>query len=219
MKYTKYILLTIILTGCAKTSDQSEIGTYDSKEKVIESLLTKFKEISVDTFEVHSSDDLESVNFPFHGVRLDSIEITTLPEEMRNSYDQDFYGCYKFSIDSNHVGLIIRTPSEYVISSIKLFVLDNSSKRILESYVELAESTGDAGYTLTKTSVLFKDNLSWNYLIWQHDSEDMSVQNENDTTIRTVDYLHLLTFDNEKFDTLNSDTGQLLRTYKQMSNE
>ena len=166
MKYTKYILLTIILTGCAKTSDKSEIGTNDSNEEVIESLLTKFKDVSVDTFEVYSSDDLKNVNFSFHGVRLDSIEIITLPEKMRNNFDQDFYGCYKFSIDSNHVGLIIRTPSEYVTSSIKLFVLDNSSKGILDSYVELAESTGDAGYSLTKTSLIFKDNLKLYYLIW-----------------------------------------------------
>jgi hypothetical protein len=98
------------------------------------------------------------VHFVFHGTKIDSTEIAVLPSKMRDvyRYDRDFYGCYKFSIDSVRIGLIIRTPSEYVTSSIKLFILDNSKNMILDSYVELAESIGDAGYSMTKTSRIFK---------------------------------------------------------------
>ena len=221
MKYTKYILLTFILIGCGTVSNKTEIETSKSTGKAIESLLKKLKEVSADTLEVYSTDDLENADFAFRGTKLDSVEIATLPNKMREvfNYDRDFYGCYQFRIDSIHVGLIIRTPSEYVTSSIKLFVLDNSSEEILDTFVELAESIGDAGYSMTKTSLIFKDGIRLNYLIWQQDSEDMSVENENDTTIRTSDYLHLLTFDKKTFDTLNNNTDELQRMYKQLNRD
>jgi hypothetical protein len=217
MKYTKYLLLSTLI-GCGTASEKTESENTTTTGKVAESFLEKFREVSLDTLEVYSTDDLENTQFAFRGTELDSIEIAALPTKMKEvfGYDRDFYGCYQFRIDSIHVGLIIRTPSEYVPSSIKLFILDNSRKEILDTYVELAESTGDAGYAMTKTSLIFRDGLKVNYLVWQQDSEDMSVENENDTTIRTSDYLHLLAFDKSTFDTLSSNTDELLKMYNRL---
>lgn len=218
MRYTKYILLTVILIGCRTDSEKSENEATEANKKAIESLLTKLKQLSMDTVEVHSTDELEDVSFPFRGTKLDSFEISVLPDKRKDVHGHglDFYGCYKFPIDSIHTGIIVRTPSEYVSSSIKLFVLENSSKQILEPSLELAESTGDAGFSLTKTSFILKGNEKVNYLVWRHEGEDMSVEDENDTTIQTWDYLHLLTFKRGTFDTLDSDMDRLMEAYTRL---
>jgi len=214
MRYTISILLIVIFAACRSDSEKSRIETSEPNEKAIANLLNKFREARADTLEINSTDELESEKFAFRGTRLDSFEISMLPKKMRDRFvDNDFYGCYRFTLDSSHIGLIIRAPSWYSTSSIKLFVFENSSKQVLEPYIELAESTGDAGYSLTKRSLILKEDEQVNYLIWQHEGEDMSVEDENDTTITSNDALHLVTFNKSKFDTLDSNTERLLKKY------
>jgi hypothetical protein len=221
MNCAKCIILTMIMTSCGIVSDKSHNDASKSSALVIDTLLEKLHEIAADTLEVYSTNETENATFPFHGFKLDSLEIGTLPKKMRERflYDPDFYGCYKLRIDSSHIGLIVRTPSEYVTSSIKLFVLDTSNKVILDTYVELAESIGDAGYLMTKRTFVFNDGFRLNYLIWKQESEDMSIEDESDTTVRTSHTLNLLTFRKNTFETLDNKTAKLLTMYRQLSKD
>ncbi len=217
MKHLSNSVLIFFLLGCTGQTDKSATGDTSviaAEKETLKRFTSKFENISIDTFKVYSSDNLES-GYKFKGVKLDSIEITLLPTSLveRFKFDRGFYACFKFQIDSTYSGLIVRTPSEYMPSSIKLLILDNSEEQVIDSFVELAESIGDAGYSSEKKSWIFGDNK---FLLWQRDSEDRSVENENDTTTTTTDYLYLIEFNKQRFDTLNKDTSGLLKKYRKL---
>lgn len=214
MKYTTYVLLLMFVTGCRPDTAQ----TLEGGQIAIQSLLPKFRTIVIDTFEVYSTYELEKENYAFRGTRLDSIDLTIFPiKEQERLHSQDIYGCYKFAIDSAYTGLIARTPSEYGSSSIKLFVLDISRNEITDAFIELGEATGDGGYSMTRKSLIFKDGQELRYLIWLHESENMSDANENDTTIKTSDYLKLLAFHKGAFVPISTDIIALMEKYKSMT--
>ena len=214
MKHLRGLALACFLLACTGSSEKltPENGN-------LENLLTKFKEVSIDTFEVFSANDLDNTNYKFKGVELDSSDVMLLPNKMaeRYSYDHGFYACFKFPIDSSRFGLIIRTPSEYDASSVKLFVLDTVSKKINDDYLELAESIGDAGYSMERRSWILKSGDSnLTFLIWQQDSEDKSVEDENDTTVVSTDYVTLTRLSKQSFDTLSNDSEKLIKKFEKL---
>src|SRR5262245_3153331 len=70
------------------------------KESKHKSLLTKYKDISFDTLKVFSAEDLESVNYKYKGIKLDSIDVMLFPKELtdRYTFDNYFFACFKFAI-------------------------------------------------------------------------------------------------------------------------
>jgi len=130
-------------------------------------LLSQYKELSIDTFAVYSNaNEYDNNSYPFKGVSLDSSFFYLFPQEIQNLLfgDPELFACYKIKIDNQLCGLITRTPSEYVASSVKLLIVDINKKQFLNSY-ELSESWGDAGDAMEKNSWLYKNNntLEWFY--------------------------------------------------------
>lgn len=213
-----YLTIIIALASCNQksksfTNQKVEI----KKESKYSDLLKKFEGISLDTLKVFSDEDFKV----FKGRELDSLDVILFPKEIAEAHFIDppgIFACYKFSIDSNRIGLIARTPSEYVPSSIKLFVFDKVKDEIT-NYVELAESWGDAGDVLEKTSWLFrnKDN-SINSLVWVHESHYNSVEVENDTTSESWDYHYLINISKTKIDTINKDSKVLTKEFRNLLN-
>jgi hypothetical protein len=180
MKYISFILLALSLAcNQSTTSSVARVSKY-------EHLLSKFKEISFDTLEVYSMGEEGEKNYKYNGVQLDSVDAVLFPTEIAKAHFMDppgLFACFKFNIDSARTGLIARTPSEYYPSSIKLFIYE-SVKDTLEEFSELAEYIGDEGVVRDVNSWLFKDSSNnVQAFTWIHDSEDNSVEDENDTTI------------------------------------
>ena len=218
MKLLSNSVLIFFLLSCTGQTDKSATGDTNviaAGKETLKRFTSKFEHISIDTFKVYSSDNLESGNYKFKGVKLDSAEVALLPNNLieRFKFDKDFYACFKFQIDSTYSGLIVRTPSEYMPSSIKLLILDNLEEKVIDSFIELAESIGDAGYSLEKKTWILDDNK---FLLMQRDFEDKSVENEKDTTTTITEYLYLIEFNNQRFDTLNKDTSRLLKKYRKI---
>ena len=210
MQHLLLLLFAVSFFGCLENENLNSKKVFKTKSKY-STLLSKYKDISFDTLKVFSSEKLESNQYMFKGTQLDSVDVKLFPKEFAEQYfyDHGFYACYKFSMDSIKVGLITRTPSTYEPSSIKLFILDKQRETIT-NYFELAETVGDAGDMMDKTSWLVKGkNNKLISFIWQQESHDNSADNNKDTTIQTWNYFYLVDFSKHKVDTLNIDQREL----------
>jgi hypothetical protein len=201
-----YFLSILTLLSC--NSKPSKDETRISK---LTHLIGQFKDVKLDTLNVFSHYDPDSIGFKFLGTEIDSTDIKYFPDNIKEQYTvgNKSYACVRFNIDSTTIGLIARTPSEYVSSSIKLFVVDKRTDKIVEQ-IELAESIGDAGDVLEKQSWLFFDNdKKLNSLIWEMQSHDNSVENDKDTTQTTDNKYFQLIYKKQKFDTLKMTNESL----------
>jgi hypothetical protein len=126
------------------------------------------------------------------------------------------YAIYKFAIDTNRLGLITRTPSDYEPSSIKLFIYDKRNDS-LTSYIEIAERWGDEGDYMVKNSWLFRDSSKHLHaLIDVTHGHDNQVDDTNDTTVTEKDYYTLINLSKDKIDTIFIDQEKLPKKYKSM---
>jgi len=216
MKKMFFLAGMVALFSCDQPKPiQSKGGiVYNGRFK---SLFAQFFNIGLDTLEVHSPD---SINDVYHGRTIDSLNARFFPAEMAQQHSSEhpaLFAVYKFMLDSAHMGLLVRTPSEYESSSIKMF-LWNRRKDSLTSYIELGENWGDAGDYMKKTSWLFKDTSSRHIqaLIEVFQGHDNSVDNPKDTT-REERYLYtLVDFTKNGFDTLFTDEEKLPGKYSQL---
>jgi hypothetical protein len=213
------ILLSLVILYSCSSSTSKESSNQNDSEKIISTMLSKFKDVRFDTLKVYSPIDTEG---EYHGLELDSNEALLFPKEI---YEANFidppglFGIYKFRIEDNLLGLIARTPSEYMPSSIKLFFF-NEVKNSIVTYLELAENWGDAGDMYTKDSWLFRgeDNHLLS-LVWVHESHDNSVDNESDTTIQEWNHFYLFDLIKQRSDTINKDEKFLSNKYHNLINK
>jgi hypothetical protein len=213
MKKLLYLFAIVIFFSCnEKLKYTQKIVPRTLTESKYKKLLSKFKTITIDTIKVYSSDDYEN----YKGIRLDSLDAILFPKEIAEAYfhEQDLYACYKFEINATKIGLLTRTPSMYVPSSIKLFIYNKALDSITE-YIELAELWGDAGDALEKTSWIIKSKENEiNALIKVTLSHDHSVEDEKDTIIESSDNHFLIDLLKPKIDTINIDSESLIKRYK-----
>ena len=213
MKKLLYLFAIIIFFGCnEKPKNAQKILPKTIIESKYKKLLSKFITITIDTLKVYSSEDYGN----YKGIKLDSLDAILFPKEIAEEYFQehDLYACYKFEINSTKIGLLTRTPSMYVPSSIKLFIYNKTLDSISE-YIELAESWGDAGDALEKTSWIIKSKENEiNALIRVTESHDHSVEDENDTIVESWDNHFLIDLLKPKIDTINKDSESLIKRYK-----
>lgn len=186
------------------------------RESKYDRLLTKFKDIRFDTLEVYSPEELTG---EYKGVALDSSDAVLFPADIAQQHFNEppgLFAVYQFPISDKVLGLIARTPSEYVPSSIKLFFLDKE-KDSITSYKELAENWGDAGDVSIKTAWLLKDRQQkLKTFIWVQESHYNSVDDEQDTTIQQWNYYYLLRLSGKGADTVSQDEKQLEREFSRL---
>ena len=213
MKQLLYLFTIIIFFSCEeKPKKAQKIVTKTTIDSKYKNLLSKFNAISIDTLEVYSSEDYSK----YRGIKMDSLDAILFPKEIAEAYflEHDLYACYKFEINSTEIGLLTRTPSMYVPSSIKLFIY-NKTKDNISEYIELAENWGDAGDSMEKTSWIIKNKVNEiNALIRVTESHDHSVEDENDTIIESWDKYYLIDLSKPKFDTICKDSETLIKKFK-----
>jgi hypothetical protein len=214
MKKLLSLLCLIALFSC---DQQKPINAKGSKQRFskYEPLFRLFNNIGVDTLEVYSTEDGADV---MSGREIDSANAMLFPEDIRYRHFmamQGLFAIYKFGIDKNRLGLLARTPSEYVPSSVKLFIFD-IVKDSLTSYLELGENSGDAGDFIIKNTWLFRDTASRHLqaLINITHGYDNSADDPKDTTVSTKEYYTLLDLSKPRIDTLFAENETLPKQYK-----
>ena len=213
MRKTIFILLLLSTFSCGQNQEEQKADSKTvEKNSKYKRLLSKYIEKCFDTLRVYSPEDL---NGEYKGVQLDSADAILFPEEIVQQYFNDtpgLFAVYKFTIDSNRLGLITRTPSEYVPSSIKLFFY-NIARDSITSFIELAESWGDAGDVWIKDAWIFKDQKDYKSFIAVQEMHYNRVDDENDTTVQKWNYYSLLNITKEG-DTISEDEKDLSRRFK-----
>lgn len=219
MKKLLYLIVIVaIIAGCNQKQPINSDGKTQNKSKY-NNLLSQYFNIAIDTLWVYSPNDSLTT---YNGHAIDSINALFFPSDMAQRHFSEppsLFAIYKFAIDTNRLGLITRTPSDYVSSSIKLFIYDKK-KDSLTSYVEIAESWGDAGDYMTKNSWLFRDSSKHMYaLIDVTQGHYNSADDPKDTTIVEKDYYTLLDLSKPGIDTIFADQEKLPKKYKSIMNK
>jgi hypothetical protein len=217
MKKLLYLVFIVSFFGCDQQKPIKSEGTDAMLTKSkYRNLFAQYLNIGIDTLWVYSPNGDSSV---YNGRPIDSSYALFFPEDMARmhlSEPPSLFAIYKFAIDSNRLGLITRTPSEYVPSSVKLFFYDKR-KDSLTSWIEVGETIGDAGDYMLKNSWFFRDNNKrLHVLIDVTQGHDNSVDNPKDTTTSETDYYTLLDLSKEKIDTLFNDKENLPEQYQNL---
>lgn len=217
MKKLLYPLCLIALFSCGQQEPiKSNASQSNSK---FEPLLTQFKDIDIDTLEVYSPviKKVDDTTDAMSGRIIDSANALLFPEEIVEQHFDATHGLFaicKFAIDKNRIALLARTPSEYVPSSIKLFIF-NTAKDSITSYVELGELFGDAGDVMIKKSWLFRDSTR-RLLALTNETQKYyhSADDPKDTAVDVNEYYSLFDLSKDHIDTLFNHQEKLPAPYK-----
>ena len=166
--------------------------------------LSAFQDISFDTLHVFSQFDTIRDN-TFQGKKIDKafyqyfafdenliFNIKDNIEPRRN-----IYSCFKFKLSDNKTGLLIRTPSQYDVTFIDLFIWDNASKRI-EDKVNLSDGFGDEGWYFVLDSWITDLNRDGHFDILKR-KKDHNEDLGDSTKISNTDSIFVLLGKNNKF--------------------
>jgi hypothetical protein len=219
MKYLSFILF-IGFASCQFSSSKQPATITTTRDTTVvpdintARLLKLYKTISADTVEIGTSPDDNITTWKYNGTLIDTSLLALLPQDYGNR-DPLFYACYQFNLDTNTIGLITRTPSEYESSSIKLFAYHKKTNTITFE-TELSDAWGDAGDAVYKNSWLYRNaGKGWIGIIEQYNyNEDIE-----DTTVpisETYDYYHFR-WNGSRIDTVSTDSSALVEIYKQIS--
>jgi hypothetical protein len=212
MRFFSVIFLLLIFSACSeapvKTESAELIPAYD-----IDSFLNKFTEIEFDSLKVYTTDQIDADTSFYKGYALDSMDAKYIANiygdmafDSSRAYLSQFYACYKFAIDADRMGLIIRCPSEYVSSFLDVFEYNRKTGKVLH-LINLSELCGDAGDTYERCSYLFKNSKGLGIYQYNYSGYDHSAEDEKDTTIEEWYTHYKLNLDYKGNDTLFSDTG------------
>jgi hypothetical protein len=120
------------------------------------SCLSLFPKAAITSLHVYSPDLDTSSPLPFIGKPLPPSAYAKAyrghPEEF-----QGYYAVSKFRISRGYNGFIVREPSQYESSEIKLYVIGRFSKRVVASLI-LADHFGDGLWFFERNSWLFMEN-------------------------------------------------------------
>jgi len=214
------LVLLVITSSCKEAEKTPKIEKSSNKE--IETNFSKvehlFEEISFEQLHVFSSWDYDDDSFKFKGKFIDKTNRTYLSSEFNDKYnhDRDFAACYKFKIDNNHVGLIIRRPGEYSPTAIQLSVFDLEKDSIIHSS-RVSDVFGDAGETMNYNSIIFKDeNHDFQQLRYSYHSYH---EIDADTLSEESHHYGLYDISYNWMDTISIDSTYIVNKYPDMIKE
>jgi hypothetical protein len=211
MRTPLYLICILAFWACNNENDNAAVLPPDPPKKY-DSLISRFRKMSLDTLKVFSPQDQKG---EYEGVMLDS----SLASQLRKIMNQDnlseqlgIHSVYRFTVDDKHMGLVARTPSHYVSSSVNLFMLRQSDDS-LKHIGQLADYWGDAGDLFTKTTWLFRSGKELRGFVHEVFSHSNMVDNPKDTTETIRHTYYLLNLGYNKVDTLSKDSVMLLQQF------
>ncbi|MCW3071924.1 MAG: hypothetical protein JWO44_1814 [Bacteroidetes bacterium] len=217
MKKSFYSLSILLLSACSSEPADQPVTATAAQQR---DLSKNFSDINPDSLYVYSVANTEDKNYKFVGKVLDSSVISIFPYYIRNDerWNREFFGCYKFAIDTSHIALITRVPGEYVSSSLQLFIYDIQRDSVTVQ-IDLADLWGDAGDFAEHSSCIFySPDKELKILSYYWSSYDRSVEQETegDTLIEYWDDFLLRGLSKNPGDTLSKDSAGIVKNYSAM---
>ncbi|MCW3105073.1 MAG: hypothetical protein JWO09_3513 [Bacteroidetes bacterium] len=217
MKKPIYFLSILLLSACSSnpSTDQSATETPATRD-----LGKTFADINPDSLYVYSIENTEDKNYKFAGRLLDSSIISIFPYYVKGDqrWKTEYFGCYKFAIDSSRIALVTRVPGEYVSSSLQLFIYDIQKDSVTQQ-IDLADLWGDAGeFSEHNSCIFYSPEKELKILSYYWSSYDHSVdqETEGDTLIEYWEGYLLRGLSKNAGDTLSKDSAEIVRNYPAM---
>lgn len=212
MKNLIFIGAMVFLSACS------------SQKNLPADFISHFEGIIIDTMKVYSTDYIEADTFKFKGQQLDTLYFPLFQKEETELFRfNPVYACFKFSIDEQLSGLILRVPSEYVSSWVKLFVWENDSQKFIGKSIPLAEVIGDAGYNMEQCSWLFKSTKGFSLFThvkeceYDLEFEEETEEHQSEAEGECTDEFALYTLEKgepQKQSMSKSELGRFIKRFK-----
>ena len=202
----RYLLLLtgLVLFSCSenKTHTVTQLPVVPAVTSIDSSnlLLDQFVEINPDNLHIYSPcDTINGQKFKgseisrcfYHFLKFDN-NIAFFNQILYDS----IYGCYKFKFAKNKTGLILRTPSQYDVTAIDLYVWDDSAKKVI-NVINLADAFGDGDWYFVQDAWLADINKDNNIDII---TRKRDYTGSDDTTkVTTTDSLFVMLGDGSNF--------------------
>lgn len=202
------LLLLLAFGACHLSTDKKHI----TASADIQLLLDRYADLKTDTLLIATPGNLEDASSVYHGKLIDT---ALLPPEFEPSSDP-YYACFKFNLDNNTIGLITRCPDEYASSSIKLFAYHRQDNTITFE-TELANTWGDAGDFLDKSSILYRTTgKDWMGIIENYVGSEASPADSTTLGFESFDYYHVK-WERQRLDTISRDSSALTDIFRKIS--
>lgn len=220
MKKILFIAFSMALFSCNKTenashytsdstvAEQKDTVTADERISKNQEFLDKFRTVKLDTLRFAAP----TYDEPNIGPTISQSELELFPTDLNlDSYVGEpamFQAFLKFDINDNLYGLVARMPGEYSFTSMKLFFYDRIKDEIAPKYFEVADATGDAGYSEAITSWLFRDAeqlKSFSY----HWTKVEKIEPDDPTRESRTDDYYLISLSPDKIDTVRVSSSEL----------
>ena len=195
-------IVLFALTSCSNNKSNNQALTAESDSANI--FLSAFQDISVDTLHVFSQfDTIQQAKFQgkeidksfYHYFAFD--ENLTYNLEANNVPKKNIYSCFKFKLSDGKTGLLIRTPSQYDVTAIDLFIWDNATKRI-ESKETLSDGFGDEGWYFVQDAWITDLNRDGKLDILKR-KKDHNVDSDDSTKVSNTDSIFVFLAKDNKF--------------------
>ena len=195
-------------------ADTVQVAEWTSKNQVF---LDKFRTVELDSSRFVSP----RYDEPKIGPTISKTELELFPKTLNiDSFigePEMFQAFLKFNINENLYGLVARMPGEYSFTSMKLFFYDKKQDAILPQFFELADATGDAGYSEETKSWLWKDKNELKSFTY-HWTKVEKVEPDDPTRESRTDDYYLIKLNPEKIDTLRVSKSDLPK-YQKLLNQ
>jgi hypothetical protein len=187
----KFLPLVLVFLGsCSGTGKNKDVSNNDSSAV----LLSQFEEIN--PVDLHIYSPFESpAGKKFEGKEIDPGFYKFLLFDQRHDWiksdtSERLYACYKFAMEENKTGLIIRRPSQYSATAIDLYVWDNNTKQVVNAE-NLSDAFGDEGWYFVKDAWITKvNNDKYPDIVTRR--KDFNMDLDDTTKISRLDSLFVL---------------------------
>lgn len=187
----------LFLISCSGNNAVTEAPIGDSS--VV--LLSQFAEI--DPVDLHVYSPFESVaGKKFEGRKIGSgfyrfLLFDRNLDRVASDTFEHLYACYKFTMEENKTGLIIRRPSQYDASALDLYIWDNATRKIV-SVENLTDAFGDEGWHFVQDAWITRINKDKYFDIVTR-RKDFDRDIDDTTKISRLDSLFVLLSDGQRF--------------------
>lgn len=222
------ILVLIAFVSCKKTEtnvkediQKDSLIVEKTDSTTIEKLWVSKNQDFLDKFRLIELDTVRFVSPRYDekqiGPSLTKEELKLFPNDERfDSFIggiEKFQAFLKFEINNNLYGLIVRMPGEYDFTAMHLYFYDKTKDEILPKSFEVADTTGDAGYSEETKSWLFKDGNQLKSFTY-HWTKVEKIEPEDPTRESRTDDYYLIKLSPEKIDTTRVSKTDLIKFQK-----
>lgn len=192
MVYLFFGVFFLLISACSDSPSSKEI--YDYKKSV--SFLKLFPSVHPPGLHVYSpSVDPSNDDGKYQGKKIDPDYHFLLVHGEENPLEMDtlyhYYACYQFKLSEQKTALLMRCPSQYSETAVRLYIWENKLKKVSESFT-LADAFGDEGWHFV-TDAWIKDVNEDKQLdlVFRRKDYDMNLDDPGDINRFDTTYVYL----------------------------